>query len=34
MIAGESPPDPLKDDSFRKLVKDHDFVSSVQGMQK
>ena len=34
MIAGESLPDPMKDDSFRKLVRDPEFVTSVNDMQK
>lgn len=34
MIAGESFPDPLKDDSFRNFVKDPKFVDAVRGMQR
>jgi predicted Zn-dependent protease len=33
LIAGESFPDPLKDDSFRKFVKDTAFVDAVHQMQ-
>lgn len=34
MISGETLPDPLKDDSFRKLVHDKAFVAAVHDMQK
>jgi hypothetical protein len=34
MIAGESFPDPLKDDSFRSFISDHEFVKAVQNMAK
>ncbi|HKF23216.1 MAG TPA: tetratricopeptide repeat protein [Candidatus Angelobacter sp.] len=34
MIAGESFPDPMKDDSFRNFVKDKRFVDAVQQMQR
>lgn len=33
VIPGESLPDPLKDDSFRKFVKDKKFVAAVHEMQ-
>jgi tetratricopeptide (TPR) repeat protein len=33
VIAGESFPDPMKDDSFRNFVKDPKFVDAVKGMQ-
>ena len=34
MIAGESFPDPMKDDSFRNFVKDKKFVDAVRAMQR
>ena len=34
MIAGETLPDPLKDDSFRKFVPKEEFVKAVREMQK
>jgi hypothetical protein len=35
MIQGEGPlPDPFKDDSFRKFVKDPKFVQAVRAMQR
>jgi len=34
MIAGESFPDPLKDDSFRKFLSDQRFVDGVRSMQR
>lgn len=34
MIAGETLPDPLKDDSFRHFVGKEEFVTAVHGMQK
>ena len=34
IIAGETLPDPLKDDSFRLLVNDDGFVKAVTDMQK
>jgi tetratricopeptide (TPR) repeat protein len=34
MIAGETLPDPLKDDSFRKFVSQEEFVKAVREMQK
>ena len=34
MIAGETLPDPLKDDSFRFFVNDDGFVKAVTDMQK
>jgi len=34
MIAGETLPDPLKDDSFRKFVHKEEFVKAVREMQK
>jgi tetratricopeptide (TPR) repeat protein len=34
MIAGETLPDPLKDDSFRKFVSQEEFVKTVREMQK
>ena len=34
IIAGETLPDPLKDDSFRLLVNDDRFVKAVTDMQK
>jgi tetratricopeptide (TPR) repeat protein len=34
IIAGESFPDPMKDDSFRNFVKDPKFVDAVKGMQR
>ncbi len=34
VIAGESFPDPMKDDSFRSFVKDKRFVDAVQQMQR
>jgi hypothetical protein len=34
MIAGESFPDPLKDDSFRNFVKEKRFVDAVRAMQR
>jgi len=34
IIAGESFPDPLKDDSFRKFLNDQGFVEAVRGMQR
>jgi tetratricopeptide (TPR) repeat protein len=34
VIPGESLPDPLKDDSFRKFVKDKNFIDAVHEMQR
>jgi len=34
VIPGESLPDPLKDDSFRKFVKDKKFVAAVRELQR
>ena len=34
VISGESFPDPMKDDSFRKFVKDKKFVDAVKDMQR
>ena len=34
IIAGETLPDPLKDDSFRFFVNDDGFVKAVADMQK
>ena len=34
IVAGETLPDPLKDDSFRLLVNDDGFVKAVTDMQK
>jgi len=34
IIAGESFPDPLKDDSFRKFLSDQKFVDAVHAMQR
>lgn len=34
MIAGETFPDPIKDDSFRNFVKDESFVKFVRALQK
>lgn len=34
VIAGESVPDPLQDDSFRKFTKNEEFVKAVREMQK
>jgi tetratricopeptide (TPR) repeat protein len=34
IIAGETLPDPLKDDSFRLFVNDDGFVKAVTDMQK
>jgi hypothetical protein len=34
MIEGESFPDPLQDDSFRKFVNDKKFVDAVHAMQQ
>jgi hypothetical protein len=34
MIAGESLPDPIQDDSFRYFVRDDSFVKAVTEMKK
>ena len=34
VISGESLPDPLKDDSFRKFVRDKKFVAAVHELQQ
>jgi hypothetical protein len=34
MIAGETLPDPLKDDSFRHFAGNEEFVKAVREMQK
>ncbi len=33
VISGESLPDPFKDDSFRKFVRDKKFVAAVHELQ-